>query len=264
MTVATFAQPNYTSQDPATYKGCIDASVSALARVADNFAPHQSTTPAMNVRLDAGHLFDGSTLTEVAAQTTATITAPVANPRIDRVVVDSLTGVVSVVTGTAAASPVAPAIPGGKVPVARVLLQTSSTTVTNSMITDERDLAMLGSPDPYTAWTAYTPTVTAQAGTLTTVSATGKYKKIGKTCFVEIDASITTNGTGATGINITLPFTAAAARFSLSGRESAVTGKGLAITIAASGATAAVYNYDNTYPGGSGNQLVLSGVYETA
>lgn len=71
----------------------------------------------MTVIVDAGFVFVGTTLTEAAAQITPTITAPTVNPRIDRAVVDQATGAVSIVTGTEAASPSAPAIPTGKLPV---------------------------------------------------------------------------------------------------------------------------------------------------
>lgn len=106
------------------------------------YAPHEAVTPNMTVVLNAGALFNGTTLTENAQQTTDTITAPVSNPRIDRIVIDSTTGVVSVIAGAEAASPTPPALTSGKLPIARVLLQTSSTTITNSMLTDERALIM--------------------------------------------------------------------------------------------------------------------------
>lgn len=138
MTVAKFVQPNYNTQSGTTYPLGIDAAFAVAARLFDAFAPRALDTPAMKVHLDAGFIFNGTTLTAVAAQDTGTITAPSSNPRIDRVVVDELTGVVSVVTGAENASPVAPAITEGKIPVAQVLLQTSSATIQNSMITDER------------------------------------------------------------------------------------------------------------------------------
>jgi len=138
MTVSTFTQPDRTSQSGSAYPANIDASINVLAKTAGMFAPRQTTTPAMTVTLDAGRLFVAGAVTEVASQATGTITAPTTNPRIDRVVIDTQTGVVSVVTGSEAASPTAPAITSGKLPIAQVLLQTSSTTITNSMITDER------------------------------------------------------------------------------------------------------------------------------
>lgn len=144
MTTAKFVQPDYTAQNSTVYKGSIDAGFAVAARIIDQFAPRAQDTPDMTVRLDAGYVFTGTTLTTVAAQNSTTITAPVGNPRIDRIVIDRFTGVVSVITGTPAGSPTAPAITSGKVPVAQVLLQPSTTAIQNSQITDERALNAVG------------------------------------------------------------------------------------------------------------------------
>ncbi len=147
---ATPALPDFTSQTASVYKANIDAGFAVADRLAWAFAPHEqdvgSPQPDMTLRLEAGAIFDGGTLTEVAAQDTAVITAPSVNPRIDRVVIDRGTGAVSVVTGTEAASPTPPAVPAGKVPVAQVALTTGSTEITNSDITDERALGLPGGP----------------------------------------------------------------------------------------------------------------------
>lgn len=145
----------------------IDGNFAVLTRLGDAFAPHAQSSPDMTVRLDAGHVFDGVTLTEVTAQSTGTITAPASDSRIDRIVVNRLTGVLSVVAGTASATPVAPAIPTGSAPVAQVLLASTSTVIENGMITDERDLGGLGIPSSggtllnvqsFTSSGTYTPT----------------------------------------------------------------------------------------------------------
>lgn len=138
MSVATFVQTNYTTQDASTYKNSIDSDISVTSRIGALFACHQQSSPNMTVRVDAGAVVNGITLTEVAAQSTGTITAPASNSRIDRVVADSLTGVVSVITGVSGSSPAIPSLTAGKIPLARVLLTSSSTTITNSMIADER------------------------------------------------------------------------------------------------------------------------------
>jgi len=138
MSVATWLKSVFTTQTATNYKSNIDACFAVAERIVDNFAPRQSTTPAMTVTLDAGALYNGQILTEVATQTTGTITAPATNPRIDRVVINKTTGAVSVIIGTPAGSPVAPALTADVFPVAQVLLQTSSVTIVNSMITDER------------------------------------------------------------------------------------------------------------------------------
>jgi hypothetical protein len=149
MPVATPLQPDYNTQSGTAYPLAIDASIAAAKRLAWAFAPHEQATPVMTVRLEAGFVLSSAlALAEVAAQSTGTITAPAGNPRIDRIVIDRLTGAVSVVTGTPAGSPTPPAIPSGKRPVAQVLLQTSSTVITNSMLTDER---VQSTPTPLTA-----------------------------------------------------------------------------------------------------------------
>ena len=146
MTVSQFTQPNYTTQSAAQYKANIDASIAALARLAGWFAPHQqdvgSPAPEMSVRLDAGYVLVGRKLIEVAAQDVSGFTTPTAGQtRIDRVVVDAVTGVASRIAGTAAAgSPSAtpPNITVGKLPVCSVTITSADTAITNSMITDER------------------------------------------------------------------------------------------------------------------------------
>ena len=190
MTVAQFFQTNYTTQTGTAYPLAIDADWAVAARLVDNFAPHAQTTPNMTVALDAGHLFNGTTLTEVAAQSTGTIAAPVANPRIDRVVVDRVSGAVSVVTGTEAASPMPPAIPAGKAPVGQVLLQTTSTAVTDSMLTDERDLGALGlaSGAYTTVGTAAMQNVGTSAGNVVQLDASGRLPAVDGSQLTNISA----------------------------------------------------------------------------
>ena len=136
----TFVMPNFTleGQDPSTYKAMLDYFCALAKRQALSFAPHEQDTPNMTVRLEAGAILSGVTLTEVAAQSTGTITAPSTHPRIDRVVIDRSTGAASVVAGTEASSPSAPAIPTGKLPVAQVNLTVGKTSITNADLTDER------------------------------------------------------------------------------------------------------------------------------
>ncbi len=112
--------------------------INAQARLGWAFAPSAQDTPNMTVAIAAGAILSGSTRTEVAAQSTATITAPATHPRIDLVVVDKTTGAVSVVAGAEGASPSEPALPAGKLPVALVALSVGMTAITNSNITDVR------------------------------------------------------------------------------------------------------------------------------
>ncbi len=113
------------------------------------------------------------------------------------------------------------------------------------------------------AWTAYTPTLTASVGTYTSASATGRYKTIGKTVFVNVLITITTVGTG-TYPEFTLPVTPRdISEVLFYGSEQATTAK----TINGrrfSATTVGVAYYDNSMPAASGAIFRLTGVYEAA
>ena len=117
------------------------------------------------------------------------------------------------------------------------------------------------------SWQAYTPTVTAATGSLTTVSATGAYCTIGKTVFIRFNISITTNGTGASAIVMTLPFlqNGSYANNQTIGyaRESSLTGNMLQVGTAASGFVN-IFTYANGYPGGTGASILGTAIYEVA
>jgi hypothetical protein len=111
-------------------------------------------------------------------------------------------------------------------------------------------------------WVTYVPVATSGTGILTTVSASGWYLRINKVVHFIAVVTITTNGTGATSINVTLPSTASTGPPVLCyGRESASTGKMLQGLAVSGTGTVAVQNYDNTYPGGSGTVLNIFGTY---
>lgn len=117
-----------------------------------------------------------------------------------------------------------------------------------------------GTGDTGTAWTSYTPVLSCGSGTLTSASATGRYKTLGKTVFVQVSILITTNGTCATNIQATLPFLGNGA-YLLAGREGSATGKALNAIVATT--VVIITNYDNTYPGADGGVVQASGVYES-
>lgn len=116
-----------------------------------------------------------------------------------------------------------------------------------------------------TAWTSYTPTATSSSNTITTVSATGFYKQIGKTVTVRIEITITTNGTGSGKIRVTLPVAVAAGTISqaLSGFNS-TTGAVLSSGISPSDSTtqASIFTATAGYPGANATVLNVQGVYE--
>lgn len=114
-------------------------------------------------------------------------------------------------------------------------------------------------------WLTYSPTITAQAGTITTLgTVVGRYKLIGaSTCVLYLDISITTNGTAAGAINFTLPLPTALTSFG-AGREIALSGSTLSLQAAASPGTSNIVTYNNAYPGGSGARMVGTVVYPIA
>lgn len=256
--VATFGLPLSTGpnvQDPTTYKGKIDGAFAVLNRLGDAFAPHANSTPDMRVYLDPGHVFTGTTLTEVGADTlgtvtnastsvaitgstagisgtmlvsgpgilanttatiagstvtlsqaasglavspqtsaplrfmqrTAAIVAPGSNSRIDRIVIDRITAAVSVITGTPGVTPAVPALTAGVVPIAQVLLTSASTSITNGMITDERDLSALGGQA--------SPQITIASATTTDIGSTKSTNVLisGTTTITALGSSATTD-----------------------------------------------------------------------
>lgn len=112
----------------------------------------------------------------------------------------------------------------------------------------------------------YTPTMISTAGTITTVGAIqGQYFLKGRIVYFQAQGTITTNGTGAGSIQISLPITAsstATSRWVVLGRGDAISGKSLIGVIAAGGTTVVLTNYDATYPGANGERIAVTGWYQ--
>lgn len=110
----------------------------------------------------------------------------------------------------------------------------------------------------------YSPPITASSGTVTSTSgAAGVYQKIGKYVYFKASVTITNAGTGAGFLRIGLPFTADA-DFAAFGRETFTTGAQLQGEITASTNYVAVASYNNGWPGGTGNRIIIQGFYTTA
>lgn len=118
-------------------------------------------------------------------------------------------------------------------------------------------------------WKSWTPTVTAASGTITTVGAvSASYLKIGKLVRYRILVPITTNGTGAGAINVTLPSGLASVGNQGAvgcGKETSLTGKMVSAFVGGAGGTTLSLQYaDGTYPGANGASITVSGFYECA
>lgn len=107
-------------------------------------------------------------------------------------------------------------------------------------------------------WSAYTPTVTSSAGTLTTTTTNrARFTRVNNIVTGQVDVTLNNIGTGSGSLNITLPVTASAVqRGVVMGREAAVTGEGIngelinTTTVAlyrTSGNTMIVNNYRATF-----------------
>lgn len=102
-------------------------------------------------------------------------------------------------------------------------------------------------------WRPFGLTVTSSSGTITSYTASGKFKVVGDTVHVQIVVELTDNGTGAGQLRATLPFGIPINRFVGVGRELATTGNALTATIAPSASYAEITTYNNAYPGGTGS-----------
>lgn len=142
-----------------------------------------------------------------------------------------------------------------------------ASSVTERMRIDNAGL-ITGTGTSLGAWTAYTPTVTASTGTFTTVSATGRYCRIGKIVIVSVAVTITTNGTAAGSIVFTLPSGLTSANGSPnyigSGREGSLTGAMQQVVCGPNATTAYIQKYDGGYSGANGAGFSATLVYETS
>jgi hypothetical protein len=110
------------------------------------------------------------------------------------------------------------------------------------------------------AWTAVTPIITCNTGTVSTFTGGVRYKRTGKSVSVNLDVKLTAlGGTPCSGsISFSLPYTAASLA-ALAGRELA---SGSMLQGIISGAGVTVAKYDNSPLIALNNEYVLSGVYE--
>ena len=131
------------AQTGMAYPLAIDAATAALTFVG---APWQPTVTNTNmvVHIAAGTVPTASGVTAVAAQTVTLGSAHATLPRIDRVVLDRVTGTASMVAGTPGASPTAPAVPAGKLPCCQMLVPAAAVAILNTNGTDDRAPWLLG------------------------------------------------------------------------------------------------------------------------
>lgn len=146
-----YFQPNNETQTGAVYKNNLDNAAAVFSRLAAAFHVQAQNIPDMTVLCLGGARWNGLSLDEMAPSSSAAIVAPVTHPRIDRVVLDPLSGAISVVTGVEDSDPEVPVIPPGKQPLARIALVPAQTVIVNADIADERVLTAGKPRDNYDA-----------------------------------------------------------------------------------------------------------------
>jgi len=121
----------------ASLQTTFDYTLRTTPNVSDLFLKVEPTVAAsMNVRIRRGRINQGVSNLPVPDQLSTTFIAPISNPRIDVVYVDT-DGAVKVYTGTENAVPVAPSY-SGKIVLAEISLVPSQTSITSTSITDVR------------------------------------------------------------------------------------------------------------------------------
>jgi hypothetical protein len=114
------------------------------------------------------------------------------------------------------------------------------------------------------AWPTFTPTITASSGTFTSVSGLGSFLVIGKVVMFICTITITTLGTAAGTVIMTLPFGTLKRPFACSGMDTGSSGKILEVWNAAGSSTLNIRNGDLTTACVSSGILTISGTYEAA
>ncbi len=113
------------------------------------------------------------------------------------------------------------------------------------------------------AWVSYAPSISAVAGAITTIGAvSGRYKRIGKTIILQVDATITTAGTAGGPLTASLPFNAAAFAYMGSSRDFGVSGKGGPAFISASDAIVSAQDSAAATYFANGARVVIGITYE--
>jgi hypothetical protein len=143
----------------------------------------------------------------------------------------------------------------------------ATATLTNKTIdTSGPNTLKIAGIDLSTGWASYTPTVTAGSGSLTSVSAVGRYKQIGKTVFFALTITITTNGTAGTNVLASLPVTASSAAgvYHVVAGRALIAGSMLQGAISPSGTTIDIRLYNNAYGGANNELLAVAGSYESS
>jgi hypothetical protein len=110
-------------------------------------------------------------------------------------------------------------------------------------------------------WTDFTPALSSGTGTFTAATATCRYNRNGTMLWVKYEIVITTNGSAATDVRVTLPVTKVSGNWSFYGFKT-TDNKALTGRVLDGLAEVRIFLYDGTYPGADARSLYVSGLVE--
>jgi len=118
------------------------------------------------------------------------------------------------------------------------------------------------SPIGFPSYFSFTPTISAESGTITTASGTIYFSIFGSVCYILYGyITITNNGTGSAKVKSTIPLNPANDFYcSIYGQETSTTGKTVSGAFRQTSFAQVAY-YDNTYPGANGATIKWNGFY---
>ena len=109
----------------------------------------------------------------------------------------------------------------------------------------------------------WTPQISASSGSITSYTSSGTYVKIGRQVTLNLNYTITNNGTGSGYGNIgNFPFATNANGGSAVGRIGGTTGNTCTLDIGASSTTGALWTYSNGYPWATNAQSFMTITYQ--
>lgn len=228
----------------AGYQGYTSTEATKLAGIATGATANTGTVTSVNASGGTtGYSFTGGPVTTSGTLTLTGTPSALGTPA---------TGTLTNCTGL----PISTGVAGLGANVAAFLATPSSANLA-AAVTDEDGSGVL----PFETTGTWTPTASAASGTITAYTATGQYTKTGRVVTATFSVSITTNGTAAGALFVTLPFaTNASLTYYGGGRESAA-GAMLQLETFAGSAACQVVTYNNGYPGSTGNTVKCTVTY---
>lgn len=155
-------------------------------------------SPDMTVAVAAGVIQSDGVEAAVTAGNATIGTADSTNPRFD-IVVSTSSGTKAVRAGTAAATPLFPALTAGDVPLAAVYVPASDTTISSTQIVDKRVIVGMGAWGNSSVPAAVGGSSTAEANFAVARTIPANTLKVGMLIRVEAYGVYTTPGTVGTG-----------------------------------------------------------------